>query len=314
MKLLYEPRASTILYNLLVSVAGRRPFLLPANICPIVPLTFLKAGVGFEFIDISPQTLHMDLDAAESLLKTGKYGGVLYAHTYGEASTPQAFFTGIKRHDGSLLIIDDRCLCVPDLQADAAGDADVLLYSTGYAKVVDLGFGGYAFCSEEIPYRSAHLPCRPAALEALENGYKAVIANRQVYHYIDSDWLETDAVLPAWSAYRREIAEKLPVTCAHRQEINEIYRSRLPVELQLPPEYQHWRFNLRIIGKQAILDALFEAGLFASSHYASLAGIMTPGRCPEAEKLAAHMVNLFNDSHYTTTLAEKTCDILIENF
>jgi hypothetical protein len=53
MKLIQAPRASAILYNLLVGRADSRPWLLPANICPIVPITFLKAQVPFEFVDIS---------------------------------------------------------------------------------------------------------------------------------------------------------------------------------------------------------------------------------------------------------------------
>lgn len=45
-------RASAILYNYLSGNHFDKPFLLPANVCPVVPLSFMKAGVGFEFIDI----------------------------------------------------------------------------------------------------------------------------------------------------------------------------------------------------------------------------------------------------------------------
>ena len=96
MKLIQAPRASAILYNILVGRADLRPWLLPANICPIVPITFLKAQVPFEFVDISASTLHMDLAQAEDLIKQRKFGGLLYAHTYGEPSTPLDFFSAIK--------------------------------------------------------------------------------------------------------------------------------------------------------------------------------------------------------------------------
>ena len=46
-------RASAILYNYLSGNHFDKPFLLPANVCPVVPLSFMKAGVGFEFIDIA---------------------------------------------------------------------------------------------------------------------------------------------------------------------------------------------------------------------------------------------------------------------
>jgi len=82
MQLIQAPRASAILYNLLVGRADSlRPWLLPANICPVVPITFLKAHIPFAFVDISPATLHMDLNQAEERIKRGEFGGLLYAHT-----------------------------------------------------------------------------------------------------------------------------------------------------------------------------------------------------------------------------------------
>jgi hypothetical protein len=65
MNIVQAPRASAILYNLLKSQDNTDPWLLPANICPIVPLTFFKAGVPFELVDISAENLHMDLEQAE---------------------------------------------------------------------------------------------------------------------------------------------------------------------------------------------------------------------------------------------------------
>ena len=120
MQIIQAPRASAILYNLLSSQASSRPWLLPANICPIVPITFFKARVPFEFVDISAETLHMDLEQAKALVTRRKYGGLLYSHTYGELSTPNEFFTNVKSIHPELLILDDRCLCIPDLEPDAA--------------------------------------------------------------------------------------------------------------------------------------------------------------------------------------------------
>src|SRR5512135_1457121 len=107
------PRASSILYDVLVSRSEQRPFLLPANICPIVPITFLKARVPFEFVDISAGNLHMDLEQAEALIRKRNLGGLLYAHTYGETSTPDEFFGLIRDISPGLVVIDDRCLCLP---------------------------------------------------------------------------------------------------------------------------------------------------------------------------------------------------------
>ena len=58
--IVFETRASAILYNLLLSLEDPRPFLLPANVCPIVPLTFRKAGRPFCFVDIGGPDLSLD--------------------------------------------------------------------------------------------------------------------------------------------------------------------------------------------------------------------------------------------------------------
>ena len=60
------------------------------------------------------------------------------------------------------------------------------------------------------------------------------------------------------------------------------------------------------------MNAIFANGLFASSHYASLAGIMTNGRAPIAESLADEVVNLFNDHHFTIEMAERVCEIIVK--
>jgi hypothetical protein len=313
MKYALAPRASAILYNLLVSRTDRRPFLLPANICPIVPIIFFKAGEAFEFVDISPATLNMNLDQTAERLKTGKSGGIVYAHTYGDPSTSTDFFSEIKCLDESVLVIDDCCLCAPDLEPDTKNPADVLLYSTGYTKVVDLGFGGYAFIRPEISYQPRHLPFQRADLETVEQAYNASIASRQPFAYHDSDWLQTDDAPSEWESYRQEIETALVASLAHRREINAVYADRLPAEMQYPEPYQLWRFNLHVKDKKRLLEALFGAGLFASSHYSSLAGIMAQGSCAEAERLAAGVVNLFNDHHYTVEMAERTCQVILQN-
>lgn len=312
MKLIQAPRASAILYNLLMGRADSRPWLLPANICPVVPITFLKAQVPFEFVDISPATLHMDLNQAEERVKRGKFGGLLYAHTYGELSTPLDFFSAMKSPTPDLLILDDRCLCVPDLEPIHTG-ADMILYSTGYAKIAELGFGGYAFLRDEFEYHPVSLPFDPTHHEEMERNYKQAVQKRERFVYQDSDWLKIDPPFPAWYDYSRQIETRRKASVIQRRSLNRIYESNLPKEVQLPPRYQTWRFNIRVENKSQILDAIFSAGLFASSHYASLAGIMADGFAPHAGALADEVVNLFNDEHFDEGKARQTCDVILRN-
>jgi hypothetical protein len=203
-------------------------------------------------------------------------------------------------------------LCVPDLDPPQQASADLILYSTGYAKIVELNFGGYAFLKEHLSYRPEGLPFNPHALDEVEQGYKRAVQDQVPYVYMDSDWLETEAGLPAWDDYRRQIEEGLKASLKHRDTINEIYASRLPPEVQLPQGYQTWRFNLRIKNKAQVLEGIFASGAFASSHYASLAGIMAPGQCPQAEMLAKEIINLFNDRHFDPPIAESVCAVILE--
>jgi dTDP-4-amino-4,6-dideoxygalactose transaminase len=310
MNLFQAPRASTILYNLLVNQNNRRLWLLPANICPIVPLTFMKARVPFEFVDISPASLHMDLNEAEARIRQGDVGGLLYAHTYGDETTPEEFFALAKSLNPELLIVDDRCLCIPKFET--VSSADVVLFSTGYAKIVELQFGGYASLKERVEYQPITLLFDPSSPAKLEVEYKAAIHGRAQFHYRDSDWLQTDFDLPSLDEYRREIEKKLEATLAHRKTLNEIYSSRLPNEIQLPAEYQTWRFNIRVKNQADVITAVFEEQLFASAHYASLAGIMSDGNAPVAEALGGEIINLFNDHYFTPRMAERACEIIVK--
>ncbi|MFZ5820748.1 MAG: hypothetical protein ACOYYJ_12685 [Chloroflexota bacterium] len=313
MRIVQAPRASAILYNLLTSRADSRPWLLPANICPIVPLTFFKAGAPFDLVDISAETLHLDLEQAEGRLKRGGYGGLLYAHTYAEPSTPSAFFQSVKSRYPDVLLVDDRCLCAPDLEPDVEFAADAALYSTGYAKIVDLGRGGYAFLKDEVPYCPSRLPFSGRDYEQVETAYKRAVQERAWFAYQGGDWLQTDADLPSWSDYRRRIQQGLKESLAQRAALNAVYADLLPVEVQLPPAYQAWRFNIRVKNRERVLAAIFKAGLFASSHYASLAGIMAPGQCPNAEALAGEVINLFNDHHFDLQKVRQACAVILEH-
>jgi len=313
MQIVQAPHASTIIYSLLIHRENQNPWLLPANICPIVPITFLKARVPFKFVDISARTLHMDLEQAEALIKKQTFGGLLYAHTYGESSTPNEFFESIKNFSPELLIIDDRCLCIPDVEADPAYKADVQLYSTGYAKIVDLNFGGYAFMRDSINYQPANLAFNPGHHEEIEKSYKRAISQQAKFAYQDSDWLDTESSVLAWHDYQQQIEINLAKSVEQRTRLNQVYANMLPVEIQLPGGFQTWRFNIRVNNKRYILDKIFAAGLFASSHYASLANIMDDDKAPYAETLAEDVINLFNDHYFTLDQAEQVCKIILEN-
>jgi len=210
------------------------------------------------------------------------------------------------------MIVDDRCLCIPEFEAQSS--ADMILYSTGYAKIVDMHFGGYAFLTNSLAYQPAKLTFNADDHDEIEKAYKKAVQERVRFVYHDLDWLETDASMPEWQDYRLQIENGLKLSLDQRATLNEIYASRLPPELQLPQEFQTWRFNVRVKNRSKVMKAIFEAGLFASSHYASLAGIMAEGQAPHAEALAEEAINLFNDHHFDADRAAQICDLILENY
>jgi len=304
-------RASAILYNFLRALDDKRPFLLPANVCPVVPLTFLKAECCFEFLDISPNNLCMDETIVLDRLNqfASQIAGLLYVHTYGALQPVAEFFRRVKAIRSDLAIIDDRCLTIPQFDVDR-GLADVVLYSTGRSKYVDRGLGGYAFVNDAIPYRRYPLLFSEKALRALEIRSKTAIDTHQRFTYLDSNWLNNYPFDVPFDAFRKDVQRDTLQVRDHKCRLNDIYARHLPREIQLAPEFQNWRFQIRIPNKKNLLGRIFQAGLFASSHYAPLSGIFAKGRAPRAAELHSEVVNLFNDYHFTGEKATAVSQIV----
>lgn len=120
-------RASAILYNYLSGNHFDKPFLLPANVCPVVPLSFMKAGVGFEFIDID-ESHAMSTEKCLTAIEAGKYSGLVFVHAYGKKYDNKEFYRAVKSLDQNLCIIDDCCLCIPELVDSLNKTPDILVF------------------------------------------------------------------------------------------------------------------------------------------------------------------------------------------
>ena len=309
---LFEQRAATILYRLAKGLPGDGMVLLPANVCPVVPLVFAKAGVKYEFVDISPLTLCMDEDSAEELLRQApaRYVALVFVRAYGHYSNVSPFFARLKVLNPELLLIDDRCLMPPDFTGTDFGGADLLLYSTGYSKIVDLRWGGFALTGDGLSYPRSDTPYNPADWQVLDQSYKRHLGARMKFLYRDSDWLDTRPPVPDFAGYRKEVLGKISAALDHRQRLNDIYTRLLPAEIQLPSSWQLWRFNVMVPDKEGLLRKIAAAGLFASSHYASLGGVFSERRMVNAERVHHKIVNLFNDFHFDESKAEKVAEIV----
>lgn len=268
-------RASKILYNFLKSNQERihTPFMIPANVCSNVPETLEEAGVAYRFVDIDARTLCMDEQYV--LEYANEISGIVMVHTYGVETDFAPFYRQLRAANPEILIVDDRCLCIPSFEPETY-DADLVLYSFSEKKQVNLGKGAMSYVGEEVRYEECPVPSQ------------SFLTNEE------------------WHLNKAEVLAAMDAAIAHKEKLNAIYRRALPKAIQLPEAYQHWRFNILVQNKEEILKALFDVGLFASSHYKAL----SEESAPIATNLSAYVINLFNDSYFTEEQAKKCCEII----
>ena len=277
----YERRASAILFNVLRALDDPRPFLLPANVCPIVPRTFRDARRQFEFVDIAEPWLEIDAARCLERLGTNAFAGVLFVRPYGSERDPSEFFSELRAAQTDLTIIDDKCLCRPDCQGEFISPlSDVTLFSTGAAKFADVDGGGFAHLSKRVAYRCATNP---------------------------PDWLDLRPPDVSWSEYCGSTVDAARMAADHKSALNAIYASAIPAAVQLPVELQQWRFNFFVSDAATLVAHLFNHGLFASRHYRAL------GNFPVAAKVHTEIVNLFNDRNFTKEQARLATEIVVRH-
>ncbi len=307
----YENRASAVLYYFLTSniIEYPYPFLLPANVCPVVPLTFLKAQIPFEFVDID-ETHAMNKDICLEKLKNNNYGGVLFVHAYGKNFDNTEFYAQIKAIKKDILIIDDRCLCVPRLTEKVLPHIDLELYSTGYAKYVELSYGGWGIIKDELNYQRQEIIFDSGELKAQMDYIRYCLDNKKIYnlqefnHWMDGSGIEN------LSSYLKGVEANLLFTQEHKKVINKIYVDRLPKEIQWGSDYSDWRFMIQVDNRSDILKAIFEAGLFAGTNFPSVAYLFHGQYLDVAEKESGVIVNLFNDFRIDEETANRLCEII----
>lgn len=327
MSTVLEARACTVLFRLASAVPeSRGVFLLPANICPVVPLAFLAAGRRFEFIDLEPESLCLDPVALRCRLRSAQrppVAGLVYARSYGASLDASELFRELKSLHPGLLVIDDRCLSLPELNPDDVDwqGADAVLFSTGYSKPVDLGFGGFAHLVDGATYSKRGREYDPADLSRITRLYKACIRRRRPIYGDDSGaekrralerfaWLDTRAAGPSWAEYSDRVQARAAECEAHRARINATYSERIRSSARLAAGYHGWRFQIRVADPDLLQRRLFEAGLFASRHYFPAALLFGGEPCPVASALHDEIVNLFNDHRVSESEAERVCRIV----
>jgi len=303
----FSNRASSVLYNFLKTNGFRNRFLLPANVCPVVPLTMMKAGVDFEFVDIDDRHTMCE-DLALQKMQNGNYAGILFVHSYGKIFNNSGFYKKIKAISPDLCIIDDRCLCRPELDGLKPDNVDLVLYSTGYAKYVELSYGGYGVTDIEID--NYNYPFSEEEENKQQVYIKNCLLNNTQYELpADYPWLDGSELTMEKDQYFGVIRNKISQIDKNKSIINEIYKNNLPKDIQWEG-YDNWRFMIEVEKRDEILNAIFNNGLFAGTNFPSVSWMFKGTHSINAEKESKHIINLFNDFRVNEDFAVRICKII----
>jgi len=274
------------------------PVVVPVNVCPLVAWTARVAGREVVFADLDPVTLDMRRPVCPS-----PPAALVYVRPYGATLSRHEVFAGWRAAWPATLIVDDACLAVPELDADACEpDADMTLFSTGHSKSVALGAGGYAWCSDRAQACLSQPLVRTMTRE-LRTGCHRWTPDGPVEELVCAG-----APGPDWPAYADRIRREHALQKAHRDRLNAVYASGLLAASCLAPAYRNWRFHVFVKDPATAIATLQAHRLFASRHFVPLSSDRE--RYPHAWHCSDHVINLFNDRSYTSEMGLRTCEVL----
>ncbi len=316
--IIFSRRASYLIYNYILSNSKPGYWLLPLNSCPLVPITFLTANVPFKLVDISLDDYCMNDELILDTITDNKCIGILYIYTYGYNNNKSDLFNIIKSKRSDIKIIEDKCLNFPSFsEKDASSFADITIYSTGYGKTVDLGFGGFAVARPDIEFYKKKTGYAKNILNNLERSYKKCFKQCDILERPSSSWID-DRLLPVTiDEYKKLVINEKTKARIIKKEINNIYKEKISNVLWLTVNdspVDDWRFNIKIIHKKnTLLNKIVKKKLFSSNHYQPVDKIFNAeviGGTKNSYFLYNQIVNLFNYKYFNPKMAIKLTEII----
>ena len=315
MHLSCSTRASSILYSFLHSQTEEGIWIIPVNVCHLIPATLIKAEKPFEIIDVCKKTLDINEEFILEKISNNpkRYAGLLSVRSYGKETVNQVFFQQLKATAPHLKIIDDACLSFPNLESQLPKEVDLELYSTGYSKPVDLGYGGFGKFHLDLSNEPLDDVFDENALNQINDHYvQSMNKQKRVdFQLFKTNWLNIAAIDEV--NYVEQIKLSIDEARKHKHQINEVYNSLLKPSYREKRLSSNWRYSIRVSNPKVILNEIINNGLFASQHYFPLNKIFGYSSCPNWERVFDSIINLFNDSRFTVEQAEKCCKIINQN-
>ena len=308
-------RAAAGIYLALRSFCPRGAVLVPANICYAAVYPILYSGRSVRFCDVEPSTGNVTPETVRNAWSPEIVAAIV-PHMYGQPVSGMGEIGRFCREKRMFLIEDCASAMGAQASAYALGKVgDCAVYSTGYAKTLDLGTGGL-LCSDTLSLDEAleeeeRLPFLTEAdgnnlaffsklYRFLRNQGSGTALEAEVYRAM----LESSRGGFLYTIPREKkewvlsALDRLPETVKARREALEEYRSRLrDLPLRFYPYEEGavpWRCSLLAEPemRRRVIDACLERGLPVSDWYPRVIGMFACHEdFPGAEWHEKHILN-----------------------
>ncbi len=296
-------------------------WLLPATVCFSVPFLFVKMQKNIIFYDMGASVDELAALCVMNHYKPAQIG-VLVVEPYGKALAKDTIRQLTSQY---ACVIQDSCLSIPDLNLPTATAADLIVYSTGKGKNLEIGQGAVAHLKEKYIITFSNL--KADQKENIANNYaqadeywKNIITTNS---NVDRSFMENLTNIDTSSqvgkfteqSYIAQIKLLQPKIITHKAVLNQIYQTIIPEALQCTTPLHNWRFTLFVDKPEVVSKAIFGIeGLFASRHYANVANYIKTNHKNNtfvvANFIQSHIINLFNDFYYNASKAEQTAELI----
>ncbi len=334
--LIFSGRGSTALYATLKSLGNRsRKILLPVNICEIVIPVIHLAGFSPVFYDVNPDTGNSGLENIKASY-TGEEAVLLAVHNFGVPLEIDLISDWSKEQ--GIFLIEDVCnaLGATFKNIPAGNWGDAAIYSFGYSKIVDLGFGG------GLTIRDSGLRQKVMELISTFDLYSAI--HKEANHDFQTKLRilrnnpgnqKPEIYRPLYDDYAKFLIYRLD-----KQSVNLIRDALVDLDNNLLSRYQKammykngissskisnikevpgqifWRYNILVEPERRdeLLKLLIDNTIWASKWYPPVNQLFfeenESGGYPGAELFSKRVINLFVDERFSMEEVKRTISLI----
>ncbi|MBL7996094.1 DegT/DnrJ/EryC1/StrS aminotransferase family protein [bacterium] len=332
----FTGRGSTALWSILKSL--NRPnakVLLPVNICEIVYPIVKKAGMIPKFYDVNEFDGNAKLENIQDAF-TGDESVLLAVHNFGLPIDIDKISAWVV--ENNLFMIEDVCNSLGgkfnDKPLGLWGDAAI--FSFGYAKVIEHGFGGAAFVKDknlrkEVEHLTNSLETYSDVHRLKDSEFQKQLRDIRLNeeHQAPSTYLPLYKNYSDFLLYKIDAqAKKEILACMQTLEQNvelrakkaSMYRTKIRSNKVQHIDHKegqiYWRYNLLVDSpeRQDLIDKLRGNNLLVSTWYPPIAELFEKNvdkkKYSGSYRFRDKVVNLFVDHRVTESDISKTIDII----